>query len=130
MRDLKVSLTIGYETIENIFVTALEGGSNYWYWLKDFDVDAVREATPSFNGSLSERICYAIMNCDVPVNVYDCEDEETLLGTLTVEGIEKNLQVFAAEYPQVLINLIDENYDAGDADIALQFMLMGTGVYG
>ena len=32
--QLQVKLNLEYETFENIIVTALEGGSNYWYILE------------------------------------------------------------------------------------------------
>jgi hypothetical protein len=34
------------QVIEDVFVTALEGGSNYWYFLPDEAIDLIRKAVP------------------------------------------------------------------------------------
>ena len=33
--EIKINQTIDREVLEDIFVTAIEGGSNYWYYLPE-----------------------------------------------------------------------------------------------
>ena len=71
---------LGYQSFEDLIVTSLEGGSNYWYWLDrdDFEKDLTISNEP-----LACRLADALYNDKrFKLKVYDCEDEEELLGVV------------------------------------------------
>lgn len=128
-KELMVMLPIAYQTMEDLFVTALEGGSNYWCHIPEKSCDLVREAVPT--GSFSEATWKAIWEFDVKVRIYDVETGETL-GVLTRELITQRM-VSMHEDKGVLscmINILNEDFDATDADVVFQYLLMGEIVFG
>jgi len=44
--EIKIETIVPREVLENVCVTALEGGSNYWYYLSDGAVKLIRKAVP------------------------------------------------------------------------------------
>jgi hypothetical protein len=120
-----------YQTTEDLIVTALEGGSNYWYFLPDLSM--VPKTTGSFGKNeidpMSIRIAKAI-EAGVKVPVQDIEDSQ-LLGYITKEGVRNALgKMAASNYKAVAGRIISEDYDAGDADAWFQYAVMGEVVYG
>jgi hypothetical protein len=128
-KELMVMLPIAYQTMEDLFVTALEGGSDYWCQFSDESYDAVRDAVP--NGSFSEATWKAISEFDVKIRIYDAESGD-MLGLLTRELITQRM-VSMHEDKGVLscmINILNEDFDATDADVVFQYLLMGEIVFG
>jgi hypothetical protein len=127
---MQITQEIEYQTFEDVLVTALEGGSNYWYLLKD--------SIPKLSGrpglALSERIAQCVWNGNAEIeyklNIYDLEDEEELLGTLSNESAHTGFQLMAEEYPEAFARILNEQYDADDADIWFQLTIMGEVVFG
>ena len=117
-KDLSINIQVDNDVMENVFVTALEGGSNYWY-----------EIEP--DGSLSVATWKAISEHGVEVDVYDAENEE-ILGTLTYDSIKDRLQLINDEGQALacMMNLIMDDYDAGDADAVFQYLVMGEVAFG
>jgi hypothetical protein len=128
---VEVTLKISTEVLEDIFVTALEGGSNYWYFLSEDAVKKIREAVPkSEDPYLSTSILKAILKgVDVPIN--DAEDEDEVIGEISLKTMLARLQKLAdSRNNSALINHIDGNGDADTADIILQYLAFGEIVYG
>jgi hypothetical protein len=128
---IEVTLKISTEVLEDIFVTALEGGSNYWYFLSEDAVKKIREAVPkSEDPYLSTSILKAILKgVDVPIN--DAEDEDEVIGEISLKTMLARLQKLAdSTNNSALINHIDGNGDADTADIILQYLAFGEIVYG
>lgn len=134
------SKSFGKEDVINLFVDALEGGSNYWYIIRHLPAK-LRYKAKEMGEPLSELIGEYILNGGY-VQFYDVEEEyddddytEThsdngLLGTVDMNSILEAITIIKRDYPEVWENILDEQYDANDADIFLQLCVMGDVVFG
>ena len=118
--------------MEDIFVTALEGGSNYWYYLHDDAVKSIRKAVPKEEDPyLSTAILKAILDHDVKVFINDAENEDEVVGVITRGTMQSRLQILAdSECKWALDKHIREEGDADSADIVFQYLAMGEVIYG
>ena len=131
--EIKIIQGVKRETLEDIFVTALEGGSNYWYFLPPQSIRAIRNAVPkSEDPYLSTAILKAILDHDVKIAINDAENEEDVVGVITRGTMQARLQLLAdsKENKWALERHMRENGDAGSADIVFQYIAMGEVVYG
>ena len=134
---LKLELELSYETFENIIVTALEGGSNYWYILGD-----IKGCPLSFemtDKAPSERIAYGLWhNKDAEVYIHDCEmdicseseDDGELLGILTYDSVRERMQLATENHLSELESMISGDFDAWTADTLFQVLVMEEVVFG
>ena len=77
------------------------------------------------------RIAYALYNDkSAAVIVLDTEDEEEVLGKLTYHSVRKVLENFPKDHQWALDNVLNGDYDANDADVVFQVLVMGDVVYG
>jgi len=138
--NIKVTIEkeIGRDIVENIFVTALEGGSNDWYWLTDETVAKVRKyVSRKDESALSVAIFKAVMDHGVVVQVHDKEsvgeDDEVpeLLGELNMNTVKERLQLLASnkDYSYALDHEINETGDALTSDVVFQFLVMGECIF-
>lgn len=108
------------EAIVDALVGALEGGSNYWYFLPDLSmVKKYEDKCKSENIILS-----ALAGETIPVN--DAEDETEFLGNISKENIERGLKLFIEDGR----DFDPEEMDADDSDVLFQFIVMGEIVFG
>jgi hypothetical protein len=130
--EIKINQSISREVLEDIFVTALEGGSNYWYYLPEESIKAIREAVPkSEDPYLSTAILKAILDHNVKVLVNDAEQEDELIGIISKSTMQARLQLLSdSDNRWALESHIREEGDASSADIVLQYLAMGEVVYG
>lgn len=150
--ELKRNLT--KEDIIALFVTSLEGGSNYWY-LMDLPKDI-----KTYGQSTSEAVGEYILQGGA-IQFYDREEyyevksnlrngyynigggddiidkksyqedlESTKLGYVDMDKILESISVIKKDYPEIWENILLEQADAGDADVFLQLCVMGDIVYG
>jgi hypothetical protein len=130
--SITLKRTIDRDILENIFVTALEGGSNYWYYLSEHAVNIIRSYVPSgVEKCLSVAIFMAIeLGAEVPIN--DAEDEDEVLGELSMENIATRLQKLYDDtnYSSSLELEIQGNGDAYSSDVVFQYLVMGEIVFG
>jgi len=127
--QLQVKLNLEYETFENIIVTALEGGSNYWYILEYRKGCPLNREMP--NKTLSERIAYGLWhNKRAEVYIYDVENEEELLGILTYDSVRERMQLATENHLSELEVMISGDFDAWTADTLFQVLVMGEVVFG
>ncbi|MFW5701156.1 MAG: hypothetical protein ACOCWM_05645, partial [Cyclobacteriaceae bacterium] len=77
------------ELIVDLLITALEGGSNYWYFLPTTNIKAPADYQRNHN-IYYEFIDKVIQGAKLPV--HDAENEIELLGYLTINGIEKGIE--------------------------------------
>ena len=133
----------GAQLVEDVIVTALEGGSNYWYWIKidehwfevakRYDIQLAKNENPPRTSAnpVTIRISNALLNVEnFSMNVYDLEDPDERLGALSKESFVKGCELCAVKYPNVWANLLTGNYDANDADVLFQLAVMGDVVFG
>jgi hypothetical protein len=119
---MKVEIEIPDEDIKDAIITALEGGSNYWYWIEDLP----EKITPVNSEKLVD---YAFTNSLNPVveeeiEVLDIETDD-FLGYLNYRNIQRGLQKFIKEGYK-----FDPAMDADEADLLFQYIVMGEVIYG
>jgi hypothetical protein len=138
--NIKVTIEkeIGRDIVENIFVTALEGGSNDWYWLTDETVAKVRKyVSRKDESALSVAIFKAVMDHGVVVQIHDKEtvgeddDVPELLGELNMNTVKERLQLLASnkDYSYALDQELNETGDAITSDVVFQFLVMGECIF-
>jgi histidinol phosphatase-like PHP family hydrolase len=130
--EIKIIQGVKREVLEDIFVTAIEGGSNYWYFLSDHAIAKIRRAVPKEEDPyLSTAILKAILDHDVKVEINDADDEEEVIGVITRGTMQARLQLLAeSELKWALDAHIKEQGDADSADIVFQYLAMGEVIYG
>jgi hypothetical protein len=130
--EIKISIKIEREVLEDIFVTALEGGSNYWYYLGEEAIIRIRSAVPKAEDAyLSSAIAKAILDHNVTVPINDAEDEEEVVGEISLETIGTRLQKMVDDgHYDILKQHMDGGGDADSADAIMQYLTMGEVVYG
>jgi len=128
---MKIEFEIDESVLEDVFVTAIEGGSNYWYFLSNDAVRLIRKAIPREEEScLSVATFKAVMKgVNIPIN--DVENEEDIIGWISLETMADRLSDLATGYNREhLLAHIEGNGDADSADIVFQYLAMGEVVYG
>jgi hypothetical protein len=113
------------EQIIDVLVTALEGGSNYWYLIKDLP----RELESDESMGLSEAIGDYVLRGG-EITIYDLEDEDEELGELNMNKLLEAITIMKTEYPDIYQNLVNDEYDANDADVFFQVAVMGEVTFG
>ena len=74
---ITIEKEIPRDILDNVFVTALEGGSNDWYWLTDETVAKVRKyVSRNDEAALSVAIFKAVMDHGVIVQIHDIESKD------------------------------------------------------
>jgi len=130
--EIKIIQGVKREVLEDIFVTALEGGSNYWYYLPEESIKAIRKAVPKEEDPyLSTAILKAILDHDVKIAVNDAENEDEVIGVITRGTMQARLQLLADSNERwALERHMREEGDAGSADVVFQYLTMGEVIYG
>jgi len=130
------------EQIIDVFVTAIEGGSNYWYYILDVPKEITymvkREDVP-----FSEACGKHVLNGG-ELTIYDVEevgdmedvdndyaqDKPDPLGTITMDSLLDAINIMKRDYPDRYESIVMDEYDAEDADVFFQIATMGEIVYG
>ena len=130
--EIKIIQGVKREVLEDIFVTALEGGSNYWYFLPEESIKAIRKAVPKEEDPyLSTAILKAILDHDVKIAVNDAENEDEVIGVITRGTMQARLQLLSDSNERwALERHMREEGDSGSADVVFQYLTMGEVVYG
>jgi len=126
-----ITVKITDEQRENLLTSAIEGGSNYWYFL-DSDANKIVDEVNGVDGA--HRIPYVTklwkaIKAGKEIPVKDMDDMLPI-GKISMESIEKAEQIMADKYPDQLLDITNENDDAGTADTWFQLAVMGELVYG
>jgi hypothetical protein len=127
-----VQIEVTKENIEALLITSIEGGSNYWCM---YGTSVLPESDKPT--SLDDAILNFVMaSPDNKVPIYDVEDyeedeeEDSFLGFVSMETIINGTQKFIQQCPERWASVIEEDYDAEDADVWFQMVVMGKIVYG
>jgi len=144
--EMKVNLPI--ESVEEVLITAMEGGSNYWYYMdeqkksSDWLEEQIKVGNLKRNESLHFKwLDGLIQGSPYPIKIYDIEEvyenEEDLeqcepIGTLTMDKIKEGLKLAQTEYPKFYNQHFPEynNGDTTSADVIFQLIALGEIVYG
>jgi hypothetical protein len=132
MTEIKITTKIERQCIEDVLVTALEGGSNYWYWLPDSEVLKIRKAVSKKDERcLSIALFKAVFDHGIDIEINDIENQDELLGVLSTHTIESRLQKLAdGGEAWALTEWVNGEGDANSADILFQYMVLGEVIYG
>jgi hypothetical protein len=130
--EIKINQTITRDILENIFVTALEGGSNYWCYIPNKSILAVRAVVPkSEDDIITTAILKAVLDHDVEIEVRDAEDETEVVGIISKKTMHERLQKLADSPNKWALEAeIAEEADGDSSDIVFQYIAMGEVIYG
>ena len=117
---MMVKIKFSNENIVDALIGALEGGSNYWYFLPD--VSMVKKID---NKSLSECIVLSALS-GIEIPVYDVEAEDIFLGNISKQNIRRGIKLYIKNGRSFDV----ENMDAINMDILFQYVVMGDIVFG
>lgn len=121
-KELQRELT--KQDIIDLFVTALEGGSNYWY-----KMDVPQKARVASGEFLSEKVGNFILGGG-KIYFYDAENPKEILGFVDTDKVLDAISAIKKQYPNIWENILLGNADASDSDVFLQLCVMGEVVFG
>jgi hypothetical protein len=137
MFTITTNINITKEQVSDLICTAIEGGSNYWYMIEGYQEPSVVDFR-----------CSMFANDEKPHRIYDwplCTGGGVIISavesdrwassnpihhTLNLESITKGLTLMGSKFPERLVNISNDDYDAEDADIFLQLSLFGDVIFG
>ena len=129
------------ENLINVFVTAIEGGSNYWAQILDIprDVEFLVKKGMTFSEACGKYVLYGgdltiydaeeVTEMEDPENIYST-DKPDPLGTIDMDSLLDAISIMKRDYPDEYENIVMDEYDANDADVFFQVATMGEVVYG
>jgi hypothetical protein len=129
---MKLEIELDREVLEDIFVTALEGGSNYWYFLSEDAVKRIRQVVrKSDEPYIAVAMLKAVLDHGVAIPINDVENEEDIVGWISMETMQERLQALLNSGEKWALEAhMEENGDADSADVVFQYLAMGEVVYG
>ena len=152
---MKVEIEMPEERIQDLLCNALEGGSNYWYFIEKYHypnkcpvcgrVTHCPICSSGKNGKAhklvdtipqtKESLGIEFTHLELPfkggfIEFSDLEDEEAEHKNLTLEAIQRGVKIMAEKYPRHFGDWIGENDDATTGDVFLQCCLFGETIYG
>lgn len=122
--DFVVPVTVSNQMIADLFITAMEGGSDYWC-----SAAHPKNWTPTEDDRLWYASTAYLSGPDFEVEAYDAESDEKFHVEGRV-GIERGLAVMAKKYPRHFSDILIDNHDAETADVFFQCVILGDVVYG
>jgi hypothetical protein len=114
------------KTRKDLLVTALEGGSIYWYLLLDLEMYLDYR---TLNEPIAIRIFTSIEKGE-EIPVFDNENPDEQLGTLSLESIKKGEKTMKEKAPEHWEDIEYDVWDAETADVWFQFVIMNEIVFG
>ncbi len=125
---MKIAMVIDVadERLQDILTNALEGGSNYWYFIEKFNYP---------EGQTKESLGIEFAHVELPFKGGSLtftvpEDEDGKEYILDLKAIAKGTRIMAKKQPRHFADFVNENDDAITADVWLQCCLFGEVVYG
>lgn len=129
MKDtIKIGMDIPIRSVQDLLCNALEGGSNYWYFIKAFNYP---------EGETIESLGIAFSHLELPfkcgsLTIHDIsgegDDKKDMI--LDFPAIVEGLQIMADKEPYHFANFLQENDDAETGDVFLQCCLFKEVIYG
>jgi hypothetical protein len=129
---ISINIELTREVLEDIFVTALEGGSNYWYLIQEEAIKKVRAVVPDRSIPFSQALFSAVYDHNVDVDIHDIEEDEDeeAVGTISMTTMNERIQKCATDDNSwAILNEINENGDATSSDVIFQYIVLGEVVY-
>jgi hypothetical protein len=125
-------IAVTVERVMDLVVSALEGGSNYWYYITE-SCDPIDESkVPEGEWNSIERCVWGggyLKICDK--EAYFNKEPNLKTWLLNEDALKKGLELMVTkEYIKHFADFVQENEDANTADIFLQLCLFGEIIYG
>lgn len=132
--EIKTTVTISRTRISDLLCNALEGGSNYWYEIKEYG------APPRLDFMTSPGTVYR--HLDYPLNeggylLFEATGDDgpdEINGTtqfrLDLDAIRRGLELMSEKQQPHFADFLAEEDDATTGDVFLQLCLFGELVYG
>jgi len=149
---ITIPIEISIDALDEVITTALEGGSNYWYWINNDDLtkmsnwleDQIKKGYLTRNNQIHYKWLDALFQGWFgKLAIYDKEEYYNLeipddfsklepIGYLSMENIIKNLPKVQKEYPRFYSQHFPEynNGDSTSADTIFQMLTLNEIVYG
>ena len=125
-----VRTSIDYNLFEGWMVTAVEGGSNYWFDIPESSFGALTiETYKADNLSFAELLSKSIWIEKETIEVFDAMSGE-MLGEINMKSVKKALEKICENHLDVFERLMSEQYDAEDADVFFQYAVLGELTFG
>lgn len=106
---------VSKEVVESLIVSAIEGGSNYWYRIE---------------GRIGcDYLKLAFSPVGMPISNKGSEPP-FIKGRLTPTTIQMALDLMAEKYPRHFADILADREDAATGDVFLQLAILGTVMYG
>jgi hypothetical protein len=125
---VRVTQDVPLQRISDLLCCALEGGSNYWYFIQEMDEPPKLEFR-SHETKVFKHLDYPL-NDGGALSIASNEEPERKHAILNLESIRKGLQIMAEKYPNHFGDFIAENEDATTGDVFLQCACYGEVLYG
>ena len=125
---MSVTINITKEQRENLLCSAIEGGSNYWYYFNTKSCQAIDNIAPKDGKTPFVDRLYTALEKGLTVAVQDCDTMKTI-GQLSIESIEKGEQLMADKYADDFADIVADTDDANTADIWFQLAVIGRVEY-
>jgi len=124
-----MSLNFFKEQRADLLTTALEGGSNYWYFLSDESIEFIRNNSHTAGLSLCDRMMEAIYN-GASIPIYDIENPDEKLGEINIESMNKAEEIMFNDFFSHYSDARQEVGDAETADVWFQLSVLGELTFG
>jgi hypothetical protein len=122
--EIKRKITVTDGNIDDIMITAFEGGINYWVGLVTYPKDfPAREARPE-NEYGHKRNTYEMISLGCSIFIHPDEDNHSY--ELTRDKVIKGIKRYFTENPEADWDSLDAN----SADSIVQYALFNELVYG
>lgn len=115
--------------LRDLWITAFEGGSNYWAMTNIRFGEKSREFMKQNNLAPSEFTFNRMWKDGREYKIFDAETGEKL-GVINKAKLKEGYSILKKEYPEQYANIISENWDAETADIFLQLSVLGELTFG
>lgn len=129
--NIKINIEITRGVLEDIFITAIEGGSDYWCDIDGLPNNFRREHKGK---SFSEMVFIAVYDHNMKVNVFDTEDSDDdrqAIGVLDKDLFEKRLQKMVDDgHGHYIMAEINASGDAISSDCIFQYLILNEIIYG
>lgn len=126
---IKMEIEFSEKNIEGVIENAIEQGSGYWCYICPESVTIIRDMVSKEEDPYISTATWKAVQRGAIIPIKDAW-QNTVLGFLSMDSIEKGLHKCAIEMPECIRNVIDDCDDANDADVIFQFMVMGEYIYG
>lgn len=107
------------QQFDDLLACAFEGGSNYWYFIESFE-----------NKRDEKSGLYYVNRLPTVSDREGSPNDMCVPKKLTIEVLHETMKTLKELRPKNYENIVEDNYDAEDADVFLQYAVLGCLIYG